>query len=158
MPELTSSEICLNTIADPIKAPYLLWALLLRPLCNLEHFQTSPLQSPHPLSSPIALMPLFSNRKCCFIPFFVCFFSKFSLSLLAFPQILKGNWVASSHCRCPSWGPSVLPAIPAPLWCCWMSNSCVRGAPLPRAHCASQREQALIMLPVKAQWRCCWDW
>lgn len=27
--------------------PYLLWALLLRPPCNLEHFQTSPLKTLH---------------------------------------------------------------------------------------------------------------
>lgn len=146
---------------DPIKAlqwPYPLWALLLWIPCNLEHFQTSLLKTLHSLLVPTALMLPFSNSKCCCLPSFVWLFNKFSLSPFAFPQTLKGNWVASSYCRCPSWGPLALPALPAPLWCCWSLIPCARGAPVPRAHCASQREQALIVLPVKAQQRCCWDW
>ena len=135
--------------------PCLLWALLLRPPCNLEHFQTLPLQMLHSFLVP----PLpFSKTKCCFLPSFVWLFSKLSLSFFAFPQTLKGNGVAYSYCRHPSWGPSVLPAVPTPLWCCWSLIPCTRGALLSRAHCASQREQALIVLPVKAQRRRCWGW
>lgn len=69
------------------------------------------------LSSLTALMLPFSSSKCYFLPSFVWLFSKLLLYLLAFPQTLKDIWVASGYCRCPSWGPLVLPAVPTPLWC-----------------------------------------
>lgn len=129
------------------QSPRLLWALLLRLPVIRSIFKLLPCKLHPPSQFPSALMLPFSNSKCHFLPPFVWLFRKLSLSLLAFPQTLKGNWVASSYCRCHHGAHGFCQLFLPPLMLLKSNSSCKGG---PRAHC-DPREQAPFVLPVKAQ-------
>lgn len=86
----------------------------------------------------------FSNSKCRFLPSFVWVFSKLSLSLLAFLQTLKGNWVVSIvDGLMGSMGSASYSCTPLMLL---KSNSSCKEGPLPE-HIVHPRENKL--------WLCC---